>query len=94
MDVLIAADVVRGLLRDAGCQEWEGGRQGFIVEGDPQGGWVGVTYFPGWPAARRKRQRGLEKYRGILVAGGFEVTDSPYTPGVLRVTFPPEPGGT
>jgi hypothetical protein len=90
MDTSVAADRVRLALREAGCQEWEGGRQGFLVEGDPQGGWVGVTYFPGFPAARRKRTRGLQEYRAILSAAGFTVADSPFSPGVLRVTLAPE----
>ncbi len=93
MDISSAADRVRLALRDAGYQEWEGGRQGFIVEADPQGGWVGVNYLPGWPGARRRRERELQKYRDILSAAGFMVRDSPYTPGVLRVTLPAEPAG-
>ena len=96
MDTSLAADQVRLALRDAGYQEWEGGRPGFIVEGEPQGGWVGVNYFhgfPGFPGARGRRERGLQKLRGILSAAGFTMTDSPHTPGVLRVTFPPEPAG-
>jgi hypothetical protein len=91
MDTILAADQVRLALRDAGYQEWEGGRPGFVVEADPQGGWVGVNFFPafpGFPGARRKRKRGLQKFRDVLSAAGFTVTDSPYTPGVLRVTLP------
>lgn len=91
MDLGLAADRVRLALRTADCQEWELGRQGFLVEGDPEGGWVAVTYYPGWPYARKRRERGLQKYRGILSAAGFTVTDSPLGSGVLRVTFPPEP---
>lgn len=90
MDVSSAAARVRSELRNAGYQEWEAGRQGFLVEADPQGGWVAVTYYPGWPGARRKRERGLQKYRDILSAAGFQVTDSPWLPGALRVTLPPE----
>jgi hypothetical protein len=93
MDTILTADRVRLALRDAGYQEWEGGRQGFVVEAEPQGGWVAVNYFPGFPALRKKRERELRKFRGILSAAGFTVTDSPYTPGVLRVTLPAEPGG-
>jgi hypothetical protein len=93
MDMSFAADQVRLVLRNAGYQEWEGGRQGFVVEADPQGGWVAVNYFPGLPAAHRRRGRELQKFRGILSAAGFTVTDSPYTPGVLRVTFPAESAG-
>jgi hypothetical protein len=88
MGLSTEADLVRLALRDAGFQEWEGGRQGFQVEADPEGGWVTVTYYPGWPFARRKRERGLENYRSILLAAGFTVRDSPYTAGVLRVTLP------
>jgi hypothetical protein len=93
MDTSLAADRVRLALRDAGYQEWEGGRQGFVVEADPQGGWVAVNYFPGFPAAKRRRQRVLKKYRDILSAAGFTVAESPYTPGVLRVTLRAEPAG-
>jgi hypothetical protein len=91
MDVSSAAARVRLALRNAGFQEWEGGRQGFVVEADPQGGWVSVAYYPGWPYARRKRERGLQKYREILSAAGFKVRDSPYPSGVLRITDPAEP---
>jgi hypothetical protein len=96
MDTSLAADRVRLTLRDARYQEWEGGRPGFTVEGDPQGGWVAVNYFtsfPGFPGARRRRERELQKYRGILSAAGFTVTDSPHTPGVLRITLPAEQAG-
>jgi hypothetical protein len=93
MDTSLAANRVRLALREAGYQEWEGGRRGFIVEGDPQGGWVAVNYFPGFPTARRKRERELRKYRDLLSAAGFTVTPSPYTSGVLRVTVPAEPAG-
>ena len=97
MDTSLAADRVRLARREAGYQEWEGGRRGFLVEGDPLGRWVGVNFFPGFPGlpgASRRRQRELQKFRGILSVAGFTVTDSPYTPGVLRVTLPPEPTGT
>ncbi len=96
METSLAADQVRLALREAGYQEWEEGRPGFVVEGDPQGGWVGVNYFPafpGFPGASRRRERGLQKYRSILSAAGFAVMDSPYTSGVLRVTPPVEPAG-
>lgn len=91
MDVSSAADRVRLALREAGYQEWEGGRQGFVVEADPEGGWVSVTYYPGWPYARRRRARGLQKYREILSTAGFTVRDSPFAVGVLRVTAAAEP---
>jgi hypothetical protein len=91
MHLSSAADRVRLALRDAGCQEWEGGRQGFVVEADPEGGWVSVAYYPGWPFARRKRERGLQNYREILLAAGFTVRDSPYVAGVIRVTAPAGP---
>ena len=93
MDTSLAADRVRLALRDAGYQEWEGGRRGFVVEGDPEGGWVAVNYFPGWPGARRRRERELRKYRGILLTAGFNVTGSPLGTGVLRVTLSSEPTG-
>ncbi len=96
MDTILAADRVRLALREAGYQEWEGGRPGFVVEADPQGGWVGVSFFPafpGFPGARRRRERGLQKFKAVLSAAGFMVADSPYAPGVLRVTLPPEPAG-
>jgi hypothetical protein len=91
MDLSSAADRVRLALRDAGYQEWEGGRQGFVVEADPEGGWISVAYYPGWPFARRKRERGLQKYRELLLAAGFAVKDSPYVADVIRVTVPAEP---
>jgi hypothetical protein len=90
MDTSKAAAEVRLVLRNAGYQEWEGGRGGFIVEGDPQGGWVGVNYFAGIPALRKRRERELRKFRELLSAAGFSVTDMPYMPGVLRVTLPAE----
>jgi hypothetical protein len=93
MDISLAADRIRLVLRDAGYQEWEAGRRGFVVEAEPQGGWVAVNYFAGFPAMRKKRARELQKCRGILSAAGFTVTDSPYTPGVLRVTLPAESAG-
>jgi hypothetical protein len=97
MDTRLAADRVRSALRDAGHQEWEGGRAGFVVEGDPEGGWVGVNYFPGFPGlpgSRGRRERGLGRYREILSAAGFKVTNSPYASGVLRVTLPSQSAGT
>lgn len=30
------------------------------------------------------------KYRDIISAAGFKVTDSPWLPGVARVALPPE----
>ena len=91
MDTSLVAERVRAVLRNAGYQEWAPtGRRGFQVEGDPQGGWVVVTCIPG--VRRRKGQLDLEKYREILSAVGFNVTDSPHVSGVLRVTLPPEVG--
>lgn len=90
MDVSSAAARVRSELRDAGFQEWESGRRGFLVEGDPQGGWVSVTCVAGFPGARTRRDRDLQKYRDIFTAAGFKVTESPYMPGTLRVTLPPK----
>jgi hypothetical protein len=90
MDVSSEAAVVRSLLRNAGFQEFEPGRRGFLVEGDPEGGWVSVACHAGLPWARTRRDRDLRKYRDILYAAGFKVTDSPWMRGVLRVTLPPE----
>jgi hypothetical protein len=87
MDTSLVAARVREVLRGAGCREWETGRRGFQVEGDPQGGWVDVTCIPGV----RKREIGpvleLQRYREILQAAGFGVSDSPNVTGVLRVTL-------
>jgi len=88
MDVSFAAERVRLELRNAGFQEFEPGRRGFLVEGDPNGGWVSVRCHPGLPWARRRRDRDLERYRDILVAAGFTVTDSPWIQGSLRITVP------
>lgn len=90
VDTSWAAARVRAALRNAGCLEWETGRRGFQVEGDPQGGWVAVTCIPGVRKGSTGPGRELQKYRGILSAAGFSVTDSPYVPGVLRITLPPE----
>jgi hypothetical protein len=90
VDTSRAAAQVRAALRDAGCQEWETGRRGFQVEGDPQGGWVVVTCIPGLRKSSTGRTRELQKYRDILAAAGYNVTGSPYLPGVLRITLPPE----
>jgi hypothetical protein len=70
--------------------EWEPGRRGFLVEADPEGGWVGVTCKAALPWAAKKRRRDMLRYREILSAAGFKVTDSPWLPDVLRVTLPPE----
>jgi len=88
MDVSFAADQVRLELRNAGFQEFEPGRRGFLVEGDPNGGWVIVICHAGLPWARKRRDRDLRRYRDILAAAGFTVTDSPWVPGSLRVTLP------
>jgi hypothetical protein len=90
MDVSDAATRVRLELRNAGFQEFEPGRRGFLAEGDPNGGWVSVRCHPGLPWARRKRDRDLQQYREILAAAGFTVTDSPWMQGSLRVTLPHE----
>jgi hypothetical protein len=92
MDVSSAAVTVRSLLRDAGFMDWEPGRRGFLVEGDPQGGWVNVACHPGLPWAKARRNRDLRSYRDILSEAGFRVTESPWMPRVLRVT-PPEAAG-
>jgi hypothetical protein len=86
MDVSGAADRVRLELRNAGFMDFEPGRRGFLVEGDPNGGWVNVTCHPGLPWARARRNRDLQKYRATLLAAGFTVKDSPWLPGSLRVT--------
>lgn len=90
MDVSTAADRVRLELRNAGFQEFEPGRRGFLAEGDPNGGWVSVRCHPGLPWARKRRDRDLQKYRDILAAAGFTVTDSPWVSASLRVTLPQE----
>jgi hypothetical protein len=90
MDVSSAAALVRSLLRDAGFMEYEPGRRGFLVEADPEGGWVSVTCQPGLPWAGTRRARDMRKYRDVLSVAGFQVTDSPWLPGVARVTLPSE----
>ena len=90
MDVSAAAARIRLELRNAGFQEFEPGRRGFLVEGDPNGGWVIVQCHPGLPWARRRRDHDLRKYRDILSAAGFTVTESPWMAGSLRATLPPE----
>jgi hypothetical protein len=90
MDLSSAAGLIRSLLRDAGYQDFEPGRRGFIVEGDPEGGWVSVTCHPGLPWARARRSRDLQRYREIVATAGFVVVDSPWRAGVLRVTLPDE----
>ena len=88
MDVSATAARVRLELRNAGFQEFEPGRRGFLAEGDPNGGWVSVRCHPGLPWARKKRDRDLERYRDILATAGFTVKDSPWMQGSLRVTLP------
>jgi hypothetical protein len=88
MDVSAAAARVRLELRNAGFQEFEPGRRGFLAEGDPNGGWVSVRCHPGLPWGRRKRDRDLQRYRDILAAAGFTVRDSPWMQGSLRITVP------
>jgi hypothetical protein len=90
MDVSDAAERVRVELRNAGFMDFEPGRRGFLVEGDPNGGWVSVTCHPGLPWARKKRDRDLQKYRAALLDAGFTVRDSPWIPGSLRITAPAE----
>jgi hypothetical protein len=88
VDVSGAAARVRLELRNAGFEDFEPGRRGFLAEGDPNGGWVVVSCHPGLPWASRKRDRDLQKYRAALIAAGFTVTDSPWIRGTLRVTVP------
>lgn len=88
MDTSLVAALVREALRSAGCQEWEPGRRGFQVEGDPQGGWVVVTCIPGVRRGSAGRIRELQRYRDILAAEGFRVRDSPHVTDVLRITLP------
>jgi hypothetical protein len=47
-----------------------------------------VACIPG--VSNKGRNRELQRYRAILSAAGFNVTDSPHVPDVLRVTLPPE----
>jgi hypothetical protein len=86
MDTSLAALRVREVLRSAGFREWSEGRRGWLVEGDPQGGWVVVTCSI--RGARGNRR--LQEYQDILLAAGFEVKPSPRMSGVLRVTIPDE----
>lgn len=86
MDTSLTAQRVRDVLRGAGCREWAQGRRGWLVEGDPQGGWVVVACSIKGPKGNRR----LQQYRDILSAAGFIVGPSPRVPGVLRVTLPEE----
>ncbi len=88
MDTSLVAARVREALRSAGCLEWEPGRRGFQVEGDPQGGWVVVTCLLGVRRGSVERIRELQRYREILVDEGFTVRDSPHVAEVLRITLP------
>jgi hypothetical protein len=88
VDTSLVAARVREALRSAGCLEWEPGRRGFQVEGDPQGGWVVVTCLLGVRRGSAERIRELQRYREILVDEGFTVRDSPHVAEVLRVTLP------
>jgi hypothetical protein len=92
MDVSAAASRVRLLLRSAGFREALPGRRGFLVEGDPNGGWVAVRchFGLGLPWQRKGSERDLHRYRDILSADGFTVTDSPWVAGALRATLPPD----
>jgi hypothetical protein len=49
-----------------------------------------VTCIPGLRKSSTGRARELQKYRDILAAAGYNVAGSPYLPGVLRITLPPE----
>jgi hypothetical protein len=89
MDVSATASRVRLELRNAGFQEFEPGRRGFLAEGDPNGGWVSVRCHPGIPWARKK-DRDLQRYRDVLAAAGFTVRESPWMRGALRVTLAQE----
>jgi hypothetical protein len=75
---------VRETLRGAGFREWAQGRRGWLVEADPQGGWVAVADTVHGVKASLQ----LQKYRETLSAAGFTVKDDPLVPGVLRVTIP------
>jgi hypothetical protein len=86
MDTSLTAQRVRDVLRAAGCREWAQGRRGWLVEGDPQGGWVVVACSIHGERGRRQ----LAKYRDVLTAAGFSVGDSPRVSDVLRVTLPAE----
>jgi hypothetical protein len=88
VDTSLVAARVREALRSAGCLEWEPGRRGFQVEGDPQGGWVVVTCLLGVRRGSAERIRELQRYREILVDEGFTVRDSPHVAEVLRITLP------
>jgi hypothetical protein len=88
VDTSLVAARVREALRSAGCLEWEPGRRGLQVEGDPQGGWVVVTCVSGVRRGSVGRIRELQRYREILVDEGFTVKDSPHVAGVLRITLP------
>jgi hypothetical protein len=88
VDTSLAAACVREALRSAGCLEWEPGRRGLQVEGDPQGGWVVVTCVSGVRRGSVGRIRELQRYREILVDEGFTVKDSPHVAEVLRITLP------
>lgn len=90
MDVSSSAAHVRSLLRDAGYMECEPGRRGFLVEGDPEGGWVSVSCQSGLPWARTGQNHDLQDYRRILSAAGYLVRDSPWLRGALRLTLPSE----
>jgi hypothetical protein len=90
VDVSGAAARARLVLRDAGFREFEPGRRGFVVEGDPNGGWVSVTCVTGLHGGRTRSDADLQAYRDVLLAAGFEVADSPWVPGSLRVTLPPD----
>jgi hypothetical protein len=90
MDVSSSAAHVRSLLRDAGYVEYEPGRRGFAVEGDPEGGWVSVSCQRGLPWARTRQNRDLQDYSRILSAAGYLVKDSPWLRGALRLTLPSE----
>ena len=84
MDTSLLAERVRGILRGAGFREWAQGRRGWLVEADPQGGWVAVAET----IHGVKGSLHLQQYREVLSAAGLTVTDDPLVSGVLRVTIP------
>lgn len=84
MDTHLAAERVRAVLRGAGLREWAQGRRGWLVEADPQGGWVAVADT----VHGVKGSLHLQKYREVLLAAGFAVTADPLVAGVLRVKLP------
>jgi len=89
MDTSVTARRVRETLRSAGFREWAQGRRGWLVEADPQGGWVAVADT----VHGVKGTLVLQQYRDVLTAAGFTVKDDPLVLGVLRVTSPEDDAG-